>query len=41
MIPVLKDVVERSTAKNYHSVSLFLWLVKSWKNQQIIGLLII
>ena len=29
MVPVLKDVVERSTAKNYHSVSLFLWLVKS------------
>ena len=29
---VFKNVGERSTAKNYHRVSFFLWLVKSLKN---------
>ena len=38
MIPVFKNVGERSTAKNYRPVSL--WLVKSLKNLQIIGLFI-
>ena len=32
VVPVFKNVGERSTAKNYHLVSLFLWLVKSLKN---------
>ena len=39
VVPVFKNVVERSIAKNYHPVNL-LWLVKSLKNLQIIGLLI-
>ena len=40
VIPVLKNVGEGSTAKTYCTVSLLLWLVKSSKNLQIIGLLI-
>ena len=40
MIPVFKYVGERSTAKNYCLVSLFLWLVTSLKNLYIISLCI-
>ena len=40
VVPVFKNVGERSTAKNCHPVSLLLWLVKSLKNLSIIGLLI-
>ena len=32
VFPVFKNVRERSAAKSYHPVSLFLWLVKSLKN---------
>ena len=32
VVPVFKNVGERSIAKNYHPVSPFLWLVKSLKN---------
>ena len=32
VVPVFKNVGERSTAKNYRPVSFFLWLVKSLKN---------
>ena len=32
MVPVFKNVGERSAAKNYHPVVFFLWLVKSSKN---------
>ena len=32
VVPVFKNVVERSTAKNCCPVSLFLWLVKAFKN---------
>ena len=32
VVPVFKNVGEKSTAKNYRPVSLFLWLVKSLKN---------
>ena len=31
MVPVFKNVGERSTAKNYRPVSIFMWLVKSLK----------
>ena len=41
MVPVFKNVGERYTARNYHLLVSFLWLVKSLKNLQIIGLLII
>ena len=40
VVPVFKNVGERSTAKNYCPVSLFLWSIKSLKNLQIIGLFI-
>ena len=40
MIPVFKYVGERSTAKNYCLVSLFLWLVTSLKKLYIISLCI-
>ena len=29
VVPVFKNVEERSTVKNYHPVGLFFWLVKS------------
>ena len=32
VVPVFKNVEERSTVKNYHPVDLFLRLVKSLKN---------
>ena len=32
VVPVFKNVEERSAAKNCHPVSLILWLVKSLKN---------
>ena len=32
VFPVFKNVRDRSAARNYHPVSLFLWLVKSLKN---------
>ena len=32
VVPVFKNVGERSTAKNYRPVVFFLWLVKSLKN---------
>ena len=32
VVPVFKNVGKRSTAKSYHPVSLFLWLVKSLKS---------
>ena len=32
VIPVFKNVGERSAAKNYHLLVFFLWLVKSLKN---------
>ena len=32
MVPIFKNVGERSTVKNYCPVSLFLWLVKSLRN---------
>ena len=32
VIPVFKNIGERSTAKNYPLLVLFLWLVKSLKN---------
>ena len=32
MVPIFKNAGERSTAKNYCPVSLFLWLVESLKN---------
>ena len=32
VVPVLKNVGERSTAKNYRPIVFFLWLVKSLKN---------
>ena len=32
VVPVFKNVGERSAAKNYHPVSLLLWLVKSLRN---------
>ena len=32
VVPVFKNVGERSTGKNYRPVSLFLWLVKSLKS---------
>ena len=35
VVPVFKNVGERSTAKNYCPVSLFLWSIKSLKNLQI------
>ena len=38
MVPVFREVEERSTAKNYRPVSL--WLIKSSKNLEIIGLLV-
>ena len=38
MVPVFREVEERSTAKNYRPVSL--WLIKSLKNLEIIGLLV-
>ena len=40
VVPVFKNAGERSTAKNYHLLVYFLWLVKSLKNLKIIGLLI-
>ena len=38
MVPVFREVEERFTAKNYRPVSL--WLIKSLKNLEIIGLLV-
>ena len=32
VVPVFKNVEEKSTAKNYHPFSLLLWLVKSLKS---------
>ena len=32
VVPVFKNVEERSTVKNYHPVGLFFWLVKSLKS---------
>ena len=32
LVPVFKNVGERSAAKNYHPVVYFLWLVKSLKD---------
>ena len=32
MVPIFKNVGERSTTKNYSPVVFFLWLVKSLKN---------
>ena len=32
LVPVFKNVGDRSTAKNYHPVNIPLWLVKSLKN---------
>ena len=32
VVPVFKNVGERSTAKNYHLLVFFLWLVKSLKS---------
>ena len=40
VVPVFKNVEERSTAKNYHTLSLFSVVSKVFKNLQIIGLLI-
>ena len=40
VVPVFKNLGERPTAKSYHPVSLFLWLVKSLKSLKIMGLLI-
>ena len=31
VVPVFENVGERSTAENYHPVSLLLWLIKSLK----------
>ena len=40
MVPVVKNVGERSTTKNYHPISLLSVVnVKSLKNFKIIGLL--
>ena len=41
VVPVLKDVAERSTAKNYHSVSLLSVVCKVLEKLALIGLLII
>ena len=38
VVPVFKNVGERSTSKNYRPVSFFLWLAKSLKNLYIIVL---
>ena len=40
VVLVFKNVGERATAKNYRLLVFFLWLVKYWKNLEIIGLLI-
>ena len=32
VVPVFKNIGERPTAKNYHMLVFFLWLVKSMKN---------
>ena len=32
VVPVFKNVEERSTVRNYHPVGLFFWLVKSLKS---------
>ena len=40
VVPVFKNVGERSTAKTTTLLVFFLWLVKSLKNLKIIGLLI-
>ena len=32
VVPIFKNVGESSTAKNYRPLTLFLWLVKSFKN---------
>ena len=40
VVPVFKNVGERSKAKNYDPVSLLMWLVKSLKNLQIIDFLV-
>ena len=40
VVSVFKNIEERPTDKNYRLLGFFLWLVKSLKNLQIVGLLI-
>ena len=40
VVPIFKNVRERSTGTNYPLLVFFLWLLKSLKNMKILGLLI-